>query len=332
MDPNVNLNDNHSEGDSVSPQQLNANQNQNAPHQEALHGGLAGIPQMDPALLMQLMQQMLIMNQNALARKPEPRITLERLRKNGAEEFLGENIADPLVAFWWLERVRCVFENLKVPVGEWADLAVMLLQNNAYEWWKRTTRNVDHPPQLTWEYFDRVFREEYIPESFVEEKREEFMHLEMGTMSLPEYRQLFDHLAEFAQDLVNTPKRRCDRFVKGMHMNLQEGMSTASRQDFGVMYEQAKEVVRTREGAKLVVEQKANKMPVQVASAGKAYSGKRPLSGSGIQSSKKAKSGPAHSVASSSKTRPSKHPMCESCGRNHPGECWRSLGLCMGCG
>ncbi|VFQ59510.1 unnamed protein product [Cuscuta campestris] len=130
---------------------------------------------MDPALLMQLMQQMLIMNQNALARQPEPRITLERLRKNGAEEFLEENIVDPLVAFRWLERVRRVFENLK--------------------------------------------------------------------------------------------------------------------------------------GAKLVVEQKANKMPVQVASAGKAYSGKRPLSGSGIQSSKKAKSGPAHSVASSSKTRPSKHPM-----------------------
>ncbi|VFQ76223.1 unnamed protein product [Cuscuta campestris] len=252
MDPNVNLNDNHSEGDSVSPQQLNANQNQNAPHQEAPHGGLVGIPQMDPALLMQLMQQMLIMNQNALARQHEPRITLERLRKNGAEEFLGENIADPLVAFRWLERVRRVFENLKVPVGEWADLAGMLLQNNT--------------------------------------------------------------------------------FVKGMRMNLQEGMSTASRQDFGVMYEQAKEVVRTREGAKLVVEQKANKMPVQVASAGKAYSGKRPLSGSGIQSSKKAKSRPAHSVSSSSKTRPSKHPMCESCGRNHPGECWRSLGLCMGCG
>ncbi|VFQ73765.1 unnamed protein product [Cuscuta campestris] len=298
MDPNVNLNEDHSEGDSVSPQQLNANQNQNAPHQEAPHSGLAGIPQMDPALLMQLMQQLLIMNQNALARQPEPRITLERLRKNGAEEFLGENIADPLVAFRWLERVRRVFENLKVPVGEWADLAVMLLQNNAYERWKRTTRNADHPPQLT----------------------------------LPEYRQLFDHLAEFAQDLVNTPKRRFDRFVKGMRMNLQEGMSTASRQDFGIMYEQAKEVVRTREGAKLVVEQKANKMPVQVASAGKAYSGKRPLSGSGIQSSKKAKSGLAHSVASSSKTRPSKHPMCESCGRNHPGECWRSLGLCMGCG
>ncbi|VFQ67767.1 unnamed protein product [Cuscuta campestris] len=332
MDPNVNLNYNHSEGDSVSPQQLNANQNQNAPHQEAPHGGFAGIPQMDPALLMQLMQQMLIMNQNALARQLEPRITLERLRKDGAEEFLGENIADPLVAFRWLERVRRVFENLKVPVGEWADLAVMLLQNNAYEWWKRTSRNADHPPQLTWEYFDHVFREKYIPESFVEEKREEFVHLEMVTMSLPEYRQLFDHEAEFAQDLVNTPKRRCDRFVKGMRMNLQEGMSTASRQDFGVMYEQAKEVVRTREGAKLVVKQKANKMPVQVASAGKAYSGKRPLSGSGIQSSKKAKSVPAHSVASSSKTRSSKHPMCESCGRNHPGECWRSLGLCMGCG
>ncbi|VFQ84596.1 unnamed protein product [Cuscuta campestris] len=184
------------------------------------------------------------MNQNALAhvRQPEPRITLERLKKNGAEEFLGENISDPLIAFRWLERVRRVFENLKVPDREWANLAVILLQSHAYEWWKRTTRNADHPAQLTWAYFEQVFKEEYIVESFVEEKREEFLQLEMGTMSLLEYRQMFDHLAEFGQDLVNTTKRRCDRFVKGMRPKLQKHMSTASRQDFGVMYEQAKEV------------------------------------------------------------------------------------------
>ncbi|VFQ88268.1 unnamed protein product [Cuscuta campestris] len=61
------------------------------------------------------------------------------------------------------------------------------------------------------------------------------MHLEMGTMSLPEYHQMFDHLAEFGQDLVNTNKRRCDMFVKGMHLKLHEYMSTASREDFGLI-------------------------------------------------------------------------------------------------
>ncbi|VFQ85917.1 unnamed protein product [Cuscuta campestris] len=223
MNPIVNYDDDHhSEDESVQQNDhQNMNMNQNAPHQEAPNGGTAGVPQIDHVMMMQLLQQVLIMNQNALAhiRQLEPRITLERLKKNGAEEFLGENIADPLIAFRWIERERRVFKNLKVPASEWADFAVMLLQGNAYEWWKRTTRNANHPAKVTWAYFEQVFREEYIPESFVEEKREEFLHLEMGTMSLPEYRQLFDHLAEFGQDLVNTTKRRCDKFVKGMRPN-----------------------------------------------------------------------------------------------------------------
>ncbi|VFQ85224.1 unnamed protein product [Cuscuta campestris] len=144
----------------------------------------------------------------------------------------------------------------------------MLLQSNAYEWWKCTTQNSNHPAKVTWAYFDQVFKEEYIPESFVEEKSEEFLHLEMGTMSLPEYRQLFDHLAEFGQDLVNT-RRRCDKFVKGMRPKLQKHMSTASRKDFGLMYEQAKEVVRTKEGLKLNTKQKPAKTSTQAASTKK---------------------------------------------------------------
>ncbi|VFQ91586.1 unnamed protein product [Cuscuta campestris] len=201
MDPIVNYdNDHHSEDGSVQQNgHQNMNMNQNVPHQEAPNGGPVGVTQIDHAMMMQLLQQVLIMNQNALAhvRQPEPRIALEKLKKNGAEEFLGENIADPLIAFRWIERIQRVFENLKVPASEWADFVVMLLQSNAYEWWKRTTRNANNLAKVTWAYFDQVFREEYIPESFVEEKREEFLQLEMGTMSLPEYRQMFDHLTEF---------------------------------------------------------------------------------------------------------------------------------------
>ncbi|VFQ79307.1 unnamed protein product [Cuscuta campestris] len=264
-------NDHHSEDGSMQQNDhQNMNMNQNVPHQEAPNGGPVGVPQIDHAMMMQLLQQVLIMNQNALAhvRLPEPRITLEKLKKNGAEEFLGENITDPLIAFRWIERIQRVFENLKVPASEWADFAVMLLQSNAYEWWKRTTRNANHPAQVTWAYFDQVFREEYIPESFVEEKREEFLQLEMGTMSLPEYRQMFDHLAEIGQDLVNTTKCRCDRFVKGMRPKLQKHMSTASRQDFGVMYEQAKEVVQTKEGVRLNFKGKRMRGIVEIRTGG----------------------------------------------------------------
>ncbi|VFQ77172.1 unnamed protein product [Cuscuta campestris] len=124
------------------------------------------------------------------------------------------------------------------------------------------------------------------------------LHLEMGTMSLLEYCQMFDHLAEFGQDLVNPTKRCCDKFVKGMYPKLQKQMSTASRQDFGLMYEQAKEVVRTKEGVSQKNNQQSPKTAMHAASTSKTLPGKRPLSGSKLQLSKKEKSVPTQSEAS----------------------------------
>ncbi|VFQ73994.1 unnamed protein product [Cuscuta campestris] len=68
------------------------------------------------------------------------------------------------------------------------------------------------------------------------------------------------------RDLVNTTKRRCDKFVKGMRSKLQKHMTTASRQKFGLMYEQDKEVVKTKKGLKPDTEQKPVKTSTQAVS------------------------------------------------------------------
>ncbi|VFQ74022.1 unnamed protein product [Cuscuta campestris] len=39
-----------------------------------------------------------------------------------------------------------------------------------------------------------------------------------------------------------------------------------------------------------------------------------------------------HSVASENKSRGWKHPLCDTCGKHHLGECWLAQGLCLGCG
>ncbi|VFQ77287.1 unnamed protein product [Cuscuta campestris] len=136
---------------------------------------------------------------------PPPRVavvTIEKLRKNGAEEFLGDQIADPMIAKRWFERTIRVLGNPRVPQDQRGDLAVALLQDSTYDWWKRVGADVLEPVQ--WATFDRLFHEEYIPEHFVEAKREEFLKFTQGELTLPEYRQKFDELAGFGQDLVPT--------------------------------------------------------------------------------------------------------------------------------
>ncbi|VFQ98609.1 unnamed protein product [Cuscuta campestris] len=116
------------------------------------------------------------------------------------QQMAGAYIADPIVAKRWLERTGRVLGTLQVPIKQRGDLAIALLQDAAYDWWKRARANVPEP--VPWETFDELLREEYVPEHFMEEKRDEFMKFTQGELTLPEYRQKFDELAEFGRDLA----------------------------------------------------------------------------------------------------------------------------------
>ncbi|VFQ77693.1 unnamed protein product [Cuscuta campestris] len=146
------------------------------------------VPQAVPYLQPQIAANMLqFLQQMAGAYVPPPSppvvvVTIEKLKKNGAEEFCGDQIAEPMAAKRWLER------------------------DAAYDWWKCAGANIPEP--VPWATFDELFREEYVPEHFMEEKRDEFMKFTQGELTLLEYRQKFDELAEFGRDLVPTVEKR----------------------------------------------------------------------------------------------------------------------------
>ncbi|VFQ83132.1 unnamed protein product [Cuscuta campestris] len=121
--------------------------------------------------------------------------------------------------------------------GKSAYRSVALLQDSAYDWWKRVGADVPEPVQ--WATFDRLFHEEYIPEHFVEAKREEFLKFTQGEHTLPEYRQKFDELAGFGQDLVPTMEKRCKRFVEGLRLDLSAHLIIAPRGDINALYKNA---------------------------------------------------------------------------------------------
>ncbi|VFQ99238.1 unnamed protein product [Cuscuta campestris] len=167
-------------------------------------------------------------------------VTIEKLKKNGAEEFCGDQIAEPMVTKRWLERVSRVLGTLRVLAEQRGDLAMALLQDAAYDWWKRAGANIPEP--VPWATFDELFCEEYVPEHFMEEKRYEFMKFTQGELTLPEYRQKFDELAEFGRDLVPTMEKRCKRFREGLRPDLSSGLVSAPRNDINDLYKQALEL------------------------------------------------------------------------------------------
>jgi hypothetical protein len=56
-------------------------------------------------------------------------------------------------------------------------------------------------------------------------KRQEFMDLTQGGRSMHDYSKLFNHLAQYASDQVDTDNKKKDRFMIGLSTKLQERMA-----------------------------------------------------------------------------------------------------------
>ncbi|VFQ85740.1 unnamed protein product [Cuscuta campestris] len=217
------------------------------------------------------------------------------------------------------------------------DLAIALLQDSAYDWWKRVGEDVPEPEQ--WATFDRLFHEEYIPEHIVEAKREEFLKFTQGELTLPHDRQKFDELAGFGQDLVPTMEKRCKRFVEGLRPDLSAHLITAPRGDINALFKRALDMnAALIKKAEYEQSQGASAAPSRPSPPQKAgTSSKRSFAApSSSHRSKKAKAAPAQSSTSVQKKGKSgdgfHNPICDHCGHRNPGECWFTQGMCLGCG
>ena len=60
----------------------------------------------------------------------------------------------------------------------------------------------------------------YIPRTFRDRKRDEFLSLEQGRMSVTAYEAMFRALSRYATQLCFSPQQRIHRFVKGLRSEL----------------------------------------------------------------------------------------------------------------
>lgn len=92
----------------------------------------------------------------------------------------------------------------------------------------------------SWERFEVVFREQYLPVAEMEKLRQQFEELRQGDMSVSEYAQRFTNLSRYAPELVAIEERRCRRFEKGLCPPLRDRVSILRLQDFANLMATAK--------------------------------------------------------------------------------------------
>ena len=61
-----------------------------------------------------------------------------------------------------------------------------------------------------------IFEEKYYPKVYHEKKREEFMKLVQGSMSVEHYERMFIELSKYVGSIIETEEERCRKFEKGL--------------------------------------------------------------------------------------------------------------------
>jgi hypothetical protein len=93
------------------------------------------------------------------------------------------------------------------------------LRGDASAWWANyvTTRPADY--QVSWTEFRSAFCAHHIPAVMVRKKRQEFMDLKQGVRSMQDYSKLFNHLAQYVLNQVDTDDKK-DHFMIGLSTKL----------------------------------------------------------------------------------------------------------------
>jgi hypothetical protein len=78
---------------------------------------------------------------------------------------------------------------------------------------------------VPWTEFCIAFCAQYIPAGVMKKKRQEFMDLKQGERFVHDYLKLFNHLAQYAPDQVDTDDKKNGRFMIDLSTKLQKRMS-----------------------------------------------------------------------------------------------------------
>ncbi|KAA0032107.1 DNA/RNA polymerases superfamily protein [Cucumis melo var. makuwa] len=169
---------------------------------------------------------------------PEKAYGIERLKKLGATVFEGS--IDPADAENWLNMLEKCFDVMNCPEERKVRLAIFLLQKEAEGWWKCILARRCDARALDWQNFRGIFEDKYYPSTYCKAKRDEFLGLKQGSLSVAECERKYTELSRYADVIVafesDKWQSRGTSTASGFRGREQRrftpGINISSRQDF----------------------------------------------------------------------------------------------------
>eukprot|EP00253_Pinus_taeda_P027426 PITA_27426 len=148
------------------------------------------------------------------------RVELQReFRKIKPPHFDGEQEE---VAEAWLISMNKYFQLYEYDHNLKARLAIFQLQGKATLWWEevKIVKGVTEQT-ITWDNFERYFKERYLTERFYDEKAREFHDLRLGQQTMDEFITCFTSLLRYVP-YIREEKAKVQRFVSSLPPYMRE--------------------------------------------------------------------------------------------------------------
>src|SRR6266508_1358546 len=123
---------------------------------------------------------------------------------------------DPLEADSWLRLMESKFELLVCTEEQKTLFASHQLRGPAASWWETFLAMQPVGHRVPWTEFRAAFKAHHIPSSSIKIKLREFLNLKQGSKTVREYSQIFNELARYAPDHVDTDAKKKECFLEGM--------------------------------------------------------------------------------------------------------------------
>jgi hypothetical protein len=123
---------------------------------------------------------------------------------------------DPMDAEDWLRTMERELHTTQGDDREKVLYGPRLLRVEAQSWWESYLATHTNPDTITWEEFRDNFRQYHVLAGLMTVKKEEFLALKQGPMSISEYRDRFLQLSRYALEDASTDAKRQYRFLRGL--------------------------------------------------------------------------------------------------------------------
>ena len=114
---------------------------------------------------------------------------------------------------------ECIFNYMRLEEHERVACAVYLLEKDGLSWWEITAQ-CEGTENISWDRFKTLLRAKYLGEANIDIKVREFIDLQQGRMTVPEYTAKFEELARFSAFIAPTDKAQKNKYMLGLRIDI----------------------------------------------------------------------------------------------------------------